>query len=140
MSDPIRDILDQHLTDRPEPWADACRLVAVVHTTRDRQTWTGISYWEQLPARVLIAARSASTVGEWWQQMCVRMGCTQPAKREDRQLLAGLIATDDQTEILAVLDTERDALAVTVRAAWDIHHQDRRDTTPTDDHAQETML
>lgn len=138
----VAEVLADLIADRPPEWVAACELVAMVHITRDRATWTGQSYWDQLPARVLISARAASTLPEWWQQMVTRMGCGHPSRTEDRQHLARLLTTSDDTAVLHTLDTERDALAVTVRAAWDIHFGARRATAATqpDEPAQEAML
>src|SRR5690606_9694325 len=87
----VAEVLADLIADRPPEWVAACGLAAMVHITRDRATWTGPSCWDQPAARVLVAARSASALPEWWQQLVARMGCGHPSRTEDRQHLARLL-------------------------------------------------
>lgn len=103
--------------------AVAERLVALAHTTRDRDVWGGdraITYWEHLPDKVRAATYAGPTIAAWWERMCRQLGCTQPARAEDRLLLAQCISCGDDRAVLDVLASQPQALCLRVRISVQI--------------------
>lgn len=125
------------ITDPPAQ-RTAVTLAALAHTTRDRATWGGPTYWDQLAARILLGTYRADTLPAWWQQMCRSMGCGQPSLAADRQALAAALAQPDGPAVLDHLAGATDAVCLRVRLAWEHHYGPRRTQTTTD--TQESML
>lgn len=98
--------------------AAAVRLVAAAHATRDASTWGGLTYWDQLAARVLLGTYRADDVAGWWEQMCRAMGCGQPTKAEDREMLARALSAPSGP-VMEALGERTEALCLRVRLAWD---------------------
>lgn len=115
------------IDDRPDE-RTAVTLAGLAHATRDRHTWGGLGYWDQLAARILLATYRADDLPGWWEQMCRTMGCGQPGDVKDREALARALAAPDAAGVLATLAAHTDAICLRVRLAWE-----SRTRAPADD-------
>lgn len=52
---------------------DALTLAAAVHEGRDRDTWGGIHYWDQLVERIKLARIGGPNLADWWEHISQRM-------------------------------------------------------------------
>lgn len=126
------------------PAATAELLVAVAHATRDWEVWGGsraLEYWDRLPERVKVATYRGPTLGHWWSAIARQLGCSQPARKEDRQALAAALACGQDSPVLAALRARPEELVLRVRLAHDLHRQTNKPGTPdTDTDTQEQMF
>lgn len=112
------DALADEIGDQDPISRRATLLVAIAHDTRDRDVWGGdraITWWERFPDKIRAGCYGGPTLAHWWERMCRTLGCTQPRRIEDRQALAAAISAGDDQEVLTVLRTRPEALALRVR-------------------------
>lgn len=112
----------------PPAEARAVALVALAYATRDRDVWGGdraLTFWDRLPDRVRTGCYRGPTLGHWWEAMTRALGCGQPHRLEDRELLASTLAAGDDRAVLDVLRTQTEMVCLRVRLS--IPRTTRRD-------------
>lgn len=125
--------LDNDVGGQDPVAARAALLVAVAHSTRDRDVWGGdraITFWDRFPERVRGACYGGPTLDHWWQRMVATLGCHQPRNPRDRVTLTGALSGGGDRAVLDVLRTRSDALCLRVRLAHQIHRDGTAPTPP----------
>lgn len=91
-----------------------------------------IRWWSEfLPSRVVLAARTCSSLGEWCSALCARLRGQMGAKGEDgfrhREILARLLAIgeSEQRAVLDVLERQAQVLVTMVRADQDLKRREK---------------
>jgi hypothetical protein len=150
------DILALGEAAHPEIWGtlspaqrDALILVAAVHEGRDRDTWGGLRYWDQLTERVVLSRIAGPDLESWWTKIATDMGVV--LWSSNRAAVAAVIQSDNRAVLTELTDNAAFLIGALLRLCVDAARASRPDradppdrpdpsTPPAPAHVQETML
>lgn len=113
---------------------DALTLITAIHEGRDRDTWGGLRYWDQLTERVVLSRIAGPGLRSWWTKISTDMGVV--LWPSNRAAVTEILQADDPKVLAELSDNAAFLVGSLLRLCVDASRASRPDT----DTHQEVLL